>query len=115
MVLKAQGAITSVDFATPFGGQLRAAIGKLTNADEGAAFGSDLGVALRVLMGLSVPAVIADRYSAVPIDGIRLAGLRWSGHGVGTIPYTMDDRRLKSKLALRSSGAATVTTGRRRW
>ena len=71
-------------------------------AFHAAVFTSDLDRALAAFNGLDASAVMVNDHTAFRIDGMPFAGLRESGLGVGGIPYTLDDMRVRKMLVLHS-------------
>ena len=75
-------------------------------AFHAAVFTRDLDRALAAFHALDASAVMVNDHTAFRIDGMPFAGLRESGLGVGGIPYTLDDMRVRKMLVLHSPALA---------
>jgi acyl-CoA reductase-like NAD-dependent aldehyde dehydrogenase len=51
---------------------------------------------------LDAAAVMVNDHTAFRVDWMPFAGLRESGHGVGGIPYTMDEMQIKKLVVIKS-------------
>lgn len=71
-------------------------------AFQAAVYTESIETALKFYRELDASAVMINDHSAFRTDGMRFAGLRQSGLGVGGIPYTMDDMRIDKMAVIRS-------------
>ncbi len=74
----------------------------LPYAFQASVFTNDLDTALRASRRLDASAVMVNDHPAFRVDWMPFAGLRESGMGVGGIPYTMADMRIKKLVVIRS-------------
>ncbi len=62
----------------------------------------DLEMAMRASQRLDASSVMINDHTAFRVDWMPFAGLRMSGQGVGGIPYTMHDMRVKKMTVIHS-------------
>lgn len=62
----------------------------------------DLEMAMRASQRLDASSVMINDHTAFRVDWMPFTGLRMSGHGVGGIPYTMHDMRVKKMTVIHS-------------
>lgn len=62
----------------------------------------DLEMAMRASQRLDASSVMINDHTAFRVDWMPFAGLRMSGHGVGGIPYTMHDMRVRKMTVIHS-------------
>ncbi len=62
---------------------------------QSAVFTQNLETAMRAYQRLDASAVMINDHTAFRVDGMPFAGLRVSGHGVGGIPYSMEDMQIE--------------------
>jgi acyl-CoA reductase-like NAD-dependent aldehyde dehydrogenase len=74
----------------------------LPYAFQAAVFTRDLDTALRASRRLDAAAVMVNDHTAFRVDWMPFAGLRESGHGVGGIPYTMEEMQIKKLVVIKS-------------
>lgn len=74
----------------------------LPYAFQAAIFTRDLDTALRATRRLDAAAVMVNDHTAFRVDWMPFAGLRESGHGVGGIPYTMEEMQIKKLVVIKS-------------
>jgi acyl-CoA reductase-like NAD-dependent aldehyde dehydrogenase len=74
----------------------------LPYAFQAAVFTRDLDTALRATRRLDAAAVMVNDHTAFRVDWMPFAGLRESGHGVGGIPYTMEEMQIKKLVVIKS-------------
>jgi acyl-CoA reductase-like NAD-dependent aldehyde dehydrogenase len=74
----------------------------LPYAFQAAVFTRDLDTAMRATRRLDASAVMVNDHTAFRVDWMPFGGLRYSGLGVGGIPYTMKDMQIEKMIVLRS-------------
>ena len=67
-------------------------------AFQAAVFTSSLQTADAVYQGVNASAVMVNDHTAFRVDGMPFAGLGQSGHGVGGMPYTIEDMQIEKML-----------------
>lgn len=73
-------------------------------AFHAAVFTRSLDTAMQAYRGLAASAVLINDHTAFRVDWMPFAGLRHSGLGVGGIPYTFDEMRIRKLMVIRSKG-----------
>ncbi len=71
-------------------------------AFQAAVFTRDLDTAMAAYRGLAASAVMINDHTAFRVDWMPFAGLQRSGLGVGGIPHTFDDLRVRKLLVIHS-------------
>ncbi len=79
-----------------------AAANDLSVAFQAAIFCDDIDTAMKLYKGLDASAVMLNDHTAFRDDVMPFAGLKESGHGVGGIPYTMEDMQIEKMLVIKS-------------
>ena len=79
-----------------------AASNALPVAFQSAVFCDDIDTAMRLYRRLDASAVMINDHTAFRDDVMPFAGLRESGHGVGGIPYTMEDMQVDKMAVIKS-------------
>jgi acyl-CoA reductase-like NAD-dependent aldehyde dehydrogenase len=69
---------------------------------QSAVFCDDIDTAMRLYRRLDASAVMINDHTAFRDDVMPFAGLRESGHGVGGIPYTMEDMQVDKLAVIKS-------------
>ena len=67
-------------------------------AFQAAVFTSNLHVAQQVYQGVNASAVMINDHTAFRVDGMPFAGLRESGHGVGGMPFTIEEMQVEKMM-----------------
>ncbi len=70
---------------------------------QAAVFTRSLDTALRVTRRIDAATVMVNDHTAFRVDWMPFAGLRESGHGIGGIPYTMEDMQVEKLVVIRST------------
>ncbi len=70
---------------------------------QAAVFTRSLDTALRVTRRIDAATVMVNDHTAFRVDWMPFAGLRESGHGIGGIPYTMEDMQVEKMIVIRSA------------
>ena len=70
--------------------------------EQGTASMDDIDTAMSLYKRLDASAVMINDHTAFRDDVMPFAGLRESGHGVGGIPYTMEDMQVDKLAVIRS-------------
>ena len=71
-------------------------------AFQSAVFTQNIDTALRVYRRIRASAVMVNDHSAFRVDWAPFAGLDVSGHGVGGIPYTMEEMQIEKMIVIKS-------------
>ena len=79
-------------------------------AFQAAVFSKDIDKALYAYNHLDAATVMINNHTAFHVDWMPFAGLKHSGHGVGSIPYTFEEMQV-SKLAVIRSPSITIPDG----
>lgn len=67
-------------------------------AFQAAVFTASLATADRVFRGVDAAAVMVNDHTAFRVDGMPFAGLKLSGHGIGGMPYTIEDMQVEKMM-----------------
>ena len=71
-------------------------------AFQSAVFCDDIDTAMHLYKRLDASAVMINDHTAFRDDVMPFAGLKESGHGVGGIPYTMEDMQIDKLAVIKS-------------
>ncbi|MDA0655991.1 MAG: aldehyde dehydrogenase family protein [Proteobacteria bacterium] len=71
-------------------------------AFQSAVFTRDIDTAMMAYRGLDASAVMVNDHTAFRVDWMPFAGLRQSGHGVGSIGHTVEDMQIDKMMVIRS-------------
>ncbi|MGN6091966.1 MAG: aldehyde dehydrogenase family protein, partial [Luteibacter jiangsuensis] len=74
----------------------------LPEAFQSSIFTNDLSSAFRAAERLDASAVMVNDHTAFRVDWMPFAGRRVSGHGVGGIPYTMEEMTSRKMIVFRA-------------
>lgn len=72
-------------------------------AFQAAVFAQDIDRAVAIYHQLDASAVMVNDHTAFRQDAMPFAGLRQSGHGVGGIPYAVEDMQIEKMMVIKSS------------
>ncbi len=67
-------------------------------AFQAAVFTSNLHIAEQVYRGVNASAVMVNDHTAFRVDGMPFAGLGQSGHGVGGMPFSIEEMQVEKML-----------------
>lgn len=67
-------------------------------AFQAAVFTSSLTIADQVYRNVNAAAVMVNDHTAFRVDGMPFAGLKQSGHGVGGMPFTIEEMQIEKML-----------------
>jgi acyl-CoA reductase-like NAD-dependent aldehyde dehydrogenase len=79
-----------------------AAANSLDVSFQAAVYCDNVDTAMRLYKSLDASAVMLNDHTAFRDDVMPFAGLKTSGHGVGGIPYTMEDMQIEKMLVIKS-------------
>ncbi len=67
-------------------------------AFQAAVFTSNLHIAEQVYRGVNASAVMVNDHTAFRVDGMPFAGLGQSGHGIGGMPFSIEEMQIEKML-----------------
>ncbi len=70
----------------------------LPYAFQAAVFTSSLHTAEQVFSGVDAAAIMVNDHTAFRVDGMPFAGLKQSGHGIGGMPYSIEDMQVEKLM-----------------
>lgn len=70
----------------------------LPYAFQAAVFTSNLHIAQQVYQGINASAVMVNDHTAFRVDGMPFTGLGQSGHGVGGMPFTIEEMQIEKMM-----------------
>ncbi len=73
-------------------------------AFQASVFTQNIDRAMRAHQLLDASAVMVNDHTAFRVDWMPFAGLRESGHGVGGIPYSVEDMQIDKMMVIKSKG-----------
>ena len=73
---------------------------QLSVSFQAAIFSQDLNTCLNAYHQLNASAVMINDHTAFRVDWMPFAGLKTSGHGVGGIPYTIEEMQIQKMMVI---------------
>lgn len=70
---------------------------------QAAVFSNNLKIAMYAYQNLNASAVMINDHTAFRVDWMPFAGLKESGHGVGGIPFTIEDMQISKMMVINHS------------
>jgi acyl-CoA reductase-like NAD-dependent aldehyde dehydrogenase len=69
---------------------------------QASVYTNDLNTAMRCYARLNGSAIMVNEHTAFRVDWMPFAGLKYSGLGIGGIPYTIHDMQIEKMLVIKS-------------